>query len=158
MKLLLRTSLRLKSLRRQWVSAWPGAGGQIFGTLSNASRVLEKSEMVCSHSNLSPKAKLTSNQHLRPSPSPHAGVRLQKLCQATRFLLRGAGTERQEWGRILIQAKVPFFSPSVCFQTEVHFSCMEQCVLLLWWCSTQSRYIIKLYTLLFTLADPWGSE
>lgn len=51
-------------------------------------------KMACSHSNLSPKAKLTSNQHLRLSPSLHAGVRLQKLCQATRF--RGAVMESRD--------------------------------------------------------------
>lgn len=44
-----------------------------------------KSRMACSHSNLSPKVKLTSNQHLQPFPLPCVQVRLQKLCQATRF-------------------------------------------------------------------------
>lgn len=36
------------------------------GSLSNASCALEKSRMACSHGNLSPKVKLTSNQHLQP--------------------------------------------------------------------------------------------
>lgn len=36
------------------------------GSLSNASCALEKSRMACSHGKLSPKVKLTSNQHLQP--------------------------------------------------------------------------------------------
>lgn len=54
---------------------------------------LKNLKTACSHSNLSPKAKLTSNQHLRPSPLLHAGVRLQKLCQATHF--HGSVMERR---------------------------------------------------------------
>lgn len=69
----------------------------------------------------------------------------------------GMARRGRRGGRILFQDKVAFFSPSICFQTEPHFSCMEQRILLLWRCSMQSRYIIKLYTLFFTPPDPWGS-
>lgn len=36
--------LQLHTPQRQLIPAWSGAGGQVFGSLSNASRALEKSE------------------------------------------------------------------------------------------------------------------
>lgn len=76
-------TLRWKRPQRQWSDQEHECRSLAVSQMHPAP--LKNLKMACSHSNLSPKAKLTSNQHLRPSPSLHAGVRLQKLCQATRF-------------------------------------------------------------------------
>lgn len=76
-----------------------------------------KSRMACSPSNLSPKVKLTSNQHLQPFPLPRVLVRLQKL--VPRHMLPAACEtvvveRRKERERFLIKAPqklMLFFSP-----------------------------------------------